>query len=242
MTDILYMKTIDDCYLREFEATVLESDPSKDIVQLDRTAFYPEGGGQPTDTGRLEWEEGAAIVSHVEKKNHIFHHLKGDIPEPGTRVKGTIDWERRYSHMKMHTSQHILSSLIWNRFHAATVGNQIHSDRSHIDFHPASFSFEEIKDVEREVNEIITTDNMVSLKEVERSEIEERVDNERVDLSRLPSSVKNLRTIFIGEEGSIDICPCAGTHVRTLGEIGNMNITKRKSKGSGRIRVEYELL
>ncbi len=242
MTDILFMKTIDDCYLREFEATVLESDHSLTMVQLDKTAFYPEGGGQPSDTGRLEWEEGTAIVSHVEKKKHIFHHLKGDIPEPGTRVKGTIDWERRYSHMKMHTSQHLLSSVIWNRFHAATVGNQIHSDRSHIDFHPASFSIEELKDVEREVNAIIAADNKVSLMEVERSIIEEKVENERVDLSRLPSSVKNLRTIFIGNEGSIDICPCAGTHVRSLGEIGKMNIIKRKSKGSGRIRVEYELI
>ncbi len=241
MTEVLYMNAIEDCYMRQFEAEVKRVNEEEGWIELDRTAFYPLGGGQPTDMGVIEWDEGKADVKQVLKKGIIKHYLEGSIPEAGTRVKGTIDWDRRYSHMKMHTSQHLLSAVIWKKFRASTVGNQIHSDRSHIDFHPASFTMGELKDVETEVNRLIEEGHEVSLKEVPRETVEEKVENERVDLSRLPSSVKKLRTIFIGREGEIDICPCAGTHVKSLSEIGEMKIIKRKSKGSGKIRVEYEL-
>jgi misacylated tRNA(Ala) deacylase len=241
MTEILYMNTIEDCYLRQFEAEVKRVNDDDNWIELDRTAFYPLGGGQPTDKGVLEWDGGSTDVKQVLKKNIIKHYLDGEIPEVGTMVRGTIDWDRRYSHMKMHTSQHLLSAVIWDKFKASTVGNQIHSDRSHIDFHPASFTMEELKGVESEVNKLMEEGHDVYLEEVPREVIEANVESERVDLSRLPPSIKKLRTIFIGNNGKIDICPCAGTHVKSLSEIGEMKIIRRKSKGSGKIRVEYEL-
>jgi misacylated tRNA(Ala) deacylase len=241
MTEILYMPDLENCYIKEFPAEVIAGDEEEGWVILDRTAFYPEGGGQPSDTGELYWDDKKTKVVHVKKGNRVKHYLQGEIPKIGTTVLGILDWERRYAHMRMHTAQHLLSAVVWKRFKAATVGNQIHADHSHIDFQPASFTMDELGPVQEEVNSIIEQSHDIRLKFMLKKDIEEIVENERVDLSRLPSSVKDLRTILIGNGGNIDTCPCAGTHVRSLKEIGRMNITKRKSKGSGKVRINYEL-
>lgn len=241
MTDIIYMKSIESCYEREFTSKVVRVNEEEEWIELERTLFYPEGGGQPSDFGSIKWEGGSSLVVHVKKKNRIMHFIEGDLPAVGDVIKGTLDWERRYSHMKMHTAQHLLSSVIWERYRASTVGNQIHSDRSHIDFHPASFSMEELKDVESAVNLLIEEGREVTLEDVPRKIIEEKIEKERVDLSRLPFSIKELRTVYIGDNGSVDMCPCAGTHVKNISELEKMTIIKRKSKGSGKIRIEYEL-
>ncbi len=241
MTEIIYMSGLDRCYVKEFPADVIEIDEDDKWVILDRTAFYPEGGGQPTDTGYFHWEDTKARVVNVKKGNRVKHFVVGDVPRVGTTVLGTIDWDRRYAHMKMHTAQHLLSAVIWEKFRAVTVGNQIHADHSHIDFHPASFSMKDLEPVEKRVNDIIIEDQGIDLLFMSRDKISSFVEQERVDLSRLPSSVTELRTILIGENGEIDTCPCAGTHVMSLKELGQMLITKRKSKGSGKIRIQYEL-
>ncbi|MGA1819542.1 MAG: alanyl-tRNA editing protein [Thermoplasmatota archaeon] len=243
MTEMLYMGSVNDCYIKDFEAVVeaVEDDDERAVV-LDRTAFYPLGGGQPNDLGRLIWKGGSCKVIGVIKKNKVRHLIEGDLPEVGAEVLGELDWDLRYAHMRMHTAQHLVSAVIWNRFRAATVGNQIHADYSHIDFEPADFEMDELKEVEREVNDLITASAEVFVDELPRSEIERRVENERVDLARLPSFIKELRTVFIGDEGKLDICPCAGTHVRNLSELKGIEIIKRKSKGAGKIRVQYRLL
>jgi len=243
MTEMLYMDSINDCYIKDFEAVVesIEDGEEKAVI-LDRTAFYPLGGGQPNDLGTLIWKGGKCRVVGVVKKNKVKHIIEGDLPIPGTDVVGELDWDLRYAHMRMHTAQHIVSAIIWNRYKAATVGNQIHADYSHIDFEPAEFDMEELKEVEKEVNDLISTSAEVYVKKLPRSEVESRVENERVDLSRLPAFIKELRTVFIGEEGGLDVCPCAGTHVRNLSELKGIEIIKRKSKGAGKIRVQYRLL
>jgi Ser-tRNA(Ala) deacylase AlaX len=101
---------------------------------------------------------------------------------------------------------------------------------------------DELKDVEKEVNDHISEGIDVVVNKLPRSEIEKRVEKERVDLSRLPTFIKELRTVFIGEDKTIDICPCAGTHVKNLSELKGIEIIKRKSKGSGKVRVQYKLL
>jgi misacylated tRNA(Ala) deacylase len=242
LTKIIYMDSIESCYVKEFEAKVLESNIEEKWVILDKTAFYPVGGGQPSDIGMFKWNEESTKVTKVKKQNDVLHYIDEHVPPKSSSINCFIDWDRRYSHMKMHTSQHLLSAVIWKNFKSATVGNQIHSDRSHIDFHPASFNLDELKKIENEVNDLIKEGHDVTMKELPRSFIEEKMESERVDLSRLPSSVKKLRTIMIGNEGEIDICPCAGTHIANIGEIGEMHIVRRKSKGSGKVRVEYELV
>jgi misacylated tRNA(Ala) deacylase len=242
MKDPIYMEGIESCYIREYETKVKEVDENDRIsVILYETPFYPTGGGQPNDTGRLYWKGGEARIVDVVKKNKIIHFIEGDVPRVGTKVIAELDWERRYSHMKMHTAQHLISSVMWDLYQAVTVGNQIYDDRSHIDFYPADFPAEEVPKIEEKVNELITGAIPVNIVFKERKLIESTIEKERMDLSRLPSSVKELRIVNIGENGSIDICPCAGTHVKNLSELGRMRIIKRKSKGAGKIRLTYVL-
>jgi misacylated tRNA(Ala) deacylase len=243
MTDLLYMDSIKDCYIKDFEAKVINVEVGEEnVVILDRTSFYPLGGGQPNDIGKMSWKGGSCKVVNVIKKNKVRHIVEGDLPPIDQIVIGELDWDLRYAHMRMHTAQHLLSSVIWNIYQATTVGNQIHAEYSHIDFYPANFTMDQLKEVESEVNELISSNKEISVTKLTRSEVEARVEKERVDLSRLPSFIQELRTVYIGEEGKIDICPCAGTHVKNLSELKGIDIIKRKSKGSEKIRIQYRLL
>jgi len=240
MEDILYMKDIVSCYIKEFEAVVKRIDREEKYLILDRTAFYPLGGGQPNDIGQITWKGGSANVVDVRKKNHILHYIDGDLPEEGTTVQCKIDWDRRYSHMRMHTAQHLLSAVVWDKYGAVTVGNQIHADYSHIDFKPLDIGQDDLPSLENEINILIEEGQKVDIETFSKEEIRSRMGDERVDLSRLPTSVKELRTVTI-DDGKMDLCPCAGTHVEDLLELGKLKIIKRKSKGSGKVRIQYTL-
>lgn len=242
MTDILYMHSIDDCYLKDFQAKVVEADTLNCSIELDRTAFYPEGGGQPSDMGTISFEGGRSKVVKVRKTDRVLHFLDGPVPQGGSTVDCRIDWERRFSHMRMHTSQHLISAVVWGRFGARTVGNQIHADRSHIDLRPASFSDQDLEMIKEDVNKLIEGDHPVTLTELERSRVESAIGTERVDLSRLPPNIRRLRTVLIGKDGSVDLCPCAGTHVRSLKELKGIGPLTRRSKGADTVRLEYSLL
>ena len=134
MTEQYHMISHEGTYMRKFEAKVEATFPG--IVELNKTAFYPLGGGQPSDFGTINWEEGTSKVTDVRKKNRIRHIIEGDIPDIGQTVTGEIDWSRRYSHMRMHTSQHLVSAVVNELYEADTVGNQIGQDKSRIDFKP----------------------------------------------------------------------------------------------------------
>ncbi len=234
MTELLYMDSIEANYVREFDAVVTKS--KKDYVALDRSAFYPEGGGQPADTGLLRWNEHEATVTHVAKKGIIKHRLDGERPVEGTAVHGILDWERRYRHMQMHTAQHIISGIVYDLYQARTVGNQIHADHSRVDFKPASFTDDDLQDITARCNQVIDTDADVTITEEERSKLEQRVNPERCNLDLLPSSIQHLRIVEI--EG-FDVCPCAGTHVRNTDEIPRISNIKRESKGKDTERIVY---
>ena len=236
MTEVIYMKDIESNYTREFDARVIER--GFDYVVLDRTAFYPVGGGQPSDTGKLAWDGGSADVREVTKKDGIKHHLAQNPDNVPDAVKGVLDWDRRYAHMRMHTAQHVVSGVVYDKFHARTVGNQIYHDRSRIDFAPVTFSDEMLADVQTKCNEIFSRGTPVEISTISREVLERNVDAQRANLDLLPKSVRELRVVTIGD---FDICPCAGTHVRSLSEIGELRITKRDRKGKDRERVTYEL-
>ena len=236
MTDVIYMKDIDSNYTREFEAKVIER--GFDYVVLDRTAFYAVGGGQPSDTGKLAWDGGSVDVREVTKKAGIRHHLAQNPDNVPDVVKGVLDWDRRYAHMRMHTAQHIVSGVVYDMFRARTVGNQIYHDRSRIDFAPVTFSDEMLSDVQAKCNEILSRGTPVEISTISREVLERNVDAQRANLDLLPKSVRELRVVTIGD---FDVCPCAGTHVRSLAEIGELEITKRDRKGKDRERVTYEL-
>lgn len=237
MTEMLYMKDIESNYIREFEASVVER--GFDYVVLDRTAFYPLGGGQPSDTGRLEWPGGQAQVREVTKKEGIRHHLAQNPELVPDRVHGVVDWEKRYGHMRMHTAQHIVSGVVYDLWKARTVGNQLYHDRSRIDFAPVKFTDEMISELESRTNEILATGAKVEIATEDRSELEKSVDSQRANLDLLPKSVQELRVVRVP---GYDVCPCAGTHVRSLAEIGRIKVVKRENKGKERERITYELV
>ena len=241
-TEILYMPDIEANYIREFEAKVLAK--GTDHVVLDRTAFYAEGGGQPSDTGTLTWDDGkggtaSAKVLVVRKKGDITHHLEGPVPDVGTAVHGMLDWDRRWGHMRMHTSQHILSAVIFAEKKASTVGNQIHADHSRVDFAPVDYTMADAGRIEAMVNEVFAKNVPVTISETDRDVLEGKMDVRYVNISLIPKSVRRLRTVVVGD---VDLCPCAGTHVRNTSEIGRMKITKIENKGKDRARIAYELV
>ena len=240
MTLQYHMSSHDGTYKKEFQSKVTAVYPG--IVELEETAFYHLGGGQPSDRGILNWEDGENMVYDVRKKNRIRHMVEGDLPEVGNSVTGKLDWERRYTHMRMHTSQHLVSSIVSDLYGADTVGNQIGFDKSRIDFKPLKLSINEVDALIDLANEYIAKDIAVEISEANRSDLEGNPEI-RSSMSSglwklLPKSVTRLRVISIGE---IDVCPCAGTHVRSLKEIGKVEFVKRDNKGAGKQRLTYTL-
>jgi len=234
---MLYMKDIEANYVREFDARVVER--GFDYVVLDRTAFYPLGGGQPSDVGRLEWAGGKAEVREVTKKEGVRHHLVQNPDIVPDQVHGVIEWERRYAHMRMHTAQHIVSGVAYDLWKARTVGNQLYHDRSRIDFAPVKLTDELVAQLESRTNEVLGTGAPVVVVTMQRADLERSVDAQRANLDLLPKSVSELRVVKVAE---FDTCPCAGTHVRSLAEVGRMKIVKRENKGKDRDRITYELV
>ena len=235
----LYMESIDAGYLKEFDASV--SRVTENSVVLDRTLFYPLGGGQNWDTGKISFESGELTVSEVRGRGEIEHFVGEDHGlQQGDIIHGVIDWERRYSHMKMHTAQHLVSGIVYEMFDGArTVGNQIHADQSRIDFNPINFDESMIEKLFEKANEIVEDDAEVTDGIMTREEINAIMPPERTNMNLLPSSVRNLRVVRIGD--NIDLCPCAGTHVKALSEIGTLEFLSKKNKGKGTTRVKYTL-
>ena len=171
MTELRYLPDSDD--VTDFTATVTEATDGS--IVLDGTYFYPVGGGQPADRGTLTWEGGRAEVVDVYKDNGEVRHdidgLEGDLPAVGDAVEGRIDEERRAAHRRMHTAQHVVSRVVLDEYGAGTAGNQIHADRSRIDFEPADFDDEDVARIERLANEAIAADYAAIKEERPRPEV-----------------------------------------------------------------------
>ena len=234
------MESIDACYLKSFDAKIIAIENQKII--LDKTLFYPLGGGQNWDNGTISGETGELRVSEVRGRDTVEHFVEEDHGlSVGDSVTGVIDWDRRHAHMRMHTAQHIVSGIVYEMFSGVrTVGNQIHQDRSRIDFNPIKFESEMIDRVFDKTNEIIKSNLPVSITIMTRDEINKLMPPERTNMDLLPPSVNQLRVVKIGD--GVDLCPCAGTHVKALGEIGGIEFIGKKSKGKGTQRISYNLI
>jgi len=238
MTDLRYLPDSED--VTSFDAAVTEA--TEDSLVLDGTYFYPEGGGQPPDHGSLAWDGGEATVVDVYKDHgevrHEIGELSGEVPEPGTAVHGEIDAERRRTLRRMHTAQHVVSRVVLDEYGATTAGNQIYPDRSRIDFEPADFDDEDVAFIEDRSNEVIQRDLAVTKAERPREEVERETDEGRALLDLIPDSVDPLRVVEIED---YDYCPCGGTHVTHLGEIGRLEIVDTSRKGADTERIEFVL-
>ena len=238
-TTKLYLDNIEAAYNTKFTAKVISIDGNK--IGLDRTLFYPIGGGQNWDTGKIITSNEELQVSEVRGRNLVEHHVSTDHNlTVGDEIIGEIDWDRRYSHMRMHTAQHLMSGLAYELFDGArTVGNQINVSHSRIDFNPISFDESMMKTLSDSANQYIKESTKVYESIMTREEINSIMPEDRTNMDLLPKSVKDLRVITIGNE--FDLCPCAGTHVTNLSEIGDITIVSKKSKGKGTQRIKYEL-
>jgi misacylated tRNA(Ala) deacylase len=231
-TELLYAT---DAYLRGFDAQVVEITPDGAVV-LDRTAFYPTGGGQPHDRGTLTWDSGSAAVSEVRKQGDlVLHRLEGEPPPPGTPVHGEIDWDRRYALMRHHTALHSMSGVIFQLFGSTVTGGQMYPDRARMDFEMPDLSAERLRKIEDRTNELLLEGHPVSVRFLPRAEAFQIPDLIRTRVNLLPESVDPIRVINI--EG-IDQQADGGTHVANTREVGRVRIVRSENKGKSNKRIE----
>jgi len=232
-TEALYAE---DAYLREFEAMVVGVDPDGRRVALDRTAFFPGGGGQPHDLGTLA---GLAVES-VARDGELVWHVLGDgaLPAEGDRVQAQLDWARRHALMRTHTALHVLSAVIWRDHEAKVTGASIEPLRGRMDFELEGLSGELVLEIEARVNAEVASDRPVRVDFLPREEADRRPELIRTKVSLLPESITVVRTVEI--EG-LDLQADGGTHVARTAEIGAVAIPEYKSKGRLNKRLQLTL-
>jgi len=239
-TRLLYYE---DAYLREFDARVLKTlkiDDRYGLV-LDRTAFYPMGGGQPADTGVIKGKEGEIRVADVQMiKGSVVHfagEIKGEIRE-GEGVRGTIDWNRRYALMRNHTAAHLMGEAVRKAAGAPMkiVGSAIDVDKARLDFAHEESLRPLFPEIEKVANDVVKENRLVEFKMMMRGEAEKYVEKFHESLKTLPPQVQEVRIVEIKDWHA---CACGGTHLKGTGEIGLIKILKRVSKGKGVERIEF---
>ena len=235
MSGELFLK---DSYTREFEAGVLKLDGRE--VLLDRTAFYPGGGGQPSDKGSLGiGPVKANVVDARREGGEIIHVTDTPIPETVREIRGALDWDRRFAHMRYHTALHVLSGVIWRNFEARVTGGQMRVERARMDFSfPGEWTSEVVGEIERLTNEALAEERPVRVYELEREEALANPDLIRTQANLVPERVRRIRIVEIQ---GLDTQADGGTHVANTREVGRMEITGHKSKGRLNKRVEFVL-
>jgi misacylated tRNA(Ala) deacylase len=239
MTELLYYS---DAYLREFDSEVVAVDEEENAVALERTTFFPTGGGQPHDTGELELATGMAAVVDVAKGKDglVWHTLAADraLPQVGEPARGFIDWERRHLIMRIHTAQHILNGVIWLDYGAQVTGAQINPPEGRLDFELPAMSQEFARAVERRVNEVVVENLAVKVLFLPRSEADRDPSLMRLKANLIPRSVDPLRVIdIVGLDRQAD----GGTHVASTREVGGVRVVKAESKGKSNKRIRIAL-
>jgi misacylated tRNA(Ala) deacylase len=222
MVEELFRK---DSYLKQADATVTAVEERG--VRLDRTIFYPTGGGQPGDTGVLRWDGGeAAIVDSLKAEDgDVLHVLAPDVLKPaiGAKVRAELDWERRYKHMRMHTALHVMSAVI----KGSVTGGQVGADKSRLDFN-LDGEVPTKEWVTEEINKILSTDHPVVPQWITDEEMNSRPELVKTMSVRPPMGAGRVRLLAI--EG-VDLQACGGTHVARTAEIGRVECTKVENKG-----------
>jgi misacylated tRNA(Ala) deacylase len=230
MTDLLYLR---DAYATEFDAIVTAVDG--DRVALDRTLFYPTGGGQPHDTGTLD---GAPVVDVRKQDDDVWHTLSGAVPAVGSPVHGVVDWERRYQLMRTHSVMHVLCGVIWNEWGKAVTGGNMEPLEARMDFEfdplPEGFAAR----VQELVNDEIAAARTIEISFLPRGTALEDAELIRTKVNLIPELVQEIRVVdIVGLDKQAD----GGTHVRSTSEIGRFEVVKTESKGKGNKRLRIKV-
>jgi misacylated tRNA(Ala) deacylase len=236
MTDLLYQT---DSYLREFEATVIAADADLNAVTLDRTAYYPGGGGQPCDLGVLCVEDRELPVRQIKRQGgDLWHIVEGDLPEPGAGVTGALDWERRYRLMRTHTALHILCGVVWRDYGALVTGGNMEPLQGRMDFEFENLRAELVHEIEEKVNAEVDRGLDVRVRILPRDEAFAIPDLIRTKINLLPEGIREVRVVEIV---GLDLQADGGTHVANTREVGRVRVTDYKSKGRINKRIHIEL-
>ena len=234
MTEIL---CYEDSYIREFDAAATAV--TRRGVVIDRTAFYPGGGGQPSDTGVLTGADGAEYpVKRVRRDSGQYvHELDGDArPAVGDSLRGAIDWDRRYQLMRTHTALHILCGVVWRDYAAQVTGGNMEPLRARMDFELESMSADFAERVEDLINAEVAAQRDVRVSVLPREQAFQIPDLIRTKINLLPPQITEVRIIDI--EG-LDLQADGGTHVANTREVGRISVTGHESKGriNKRLRI-----
>jgi misacylated tRNA(Ala) deacylase len=241
MTELLYLR---DAYLTSFTATVVDvrggDGDGATAIALDRTAFYPTGGGQPHDTGTLA---GRDVVDVRKEGQQVWHTLAapvdGALPAVGDTVSGEVDWSRRHQLMRTHTALHVLCGVIWNEWRVPVTGGNMEPLAARMDF-----EFDPVPDgfgprIEQLVNEALAADHPIEVLFLPRDTAVQDDDLIRTKVSLIPESVTEIRVVdIVGLDKQAD----GGTHVRSTNEVGRIRVTKLENKGKGNKRVRLEIV
>lgn len=229
-----------DAYARATSAVVVRTDPDDNRVLLDRTVFYPGGGGQPHDAGDVVIEgDRLAVVRVTQDSDGVWHWLQGGLPGLGATVEAEIDWERRYKLMRTHTALHALCGVIWNRFQSPVTGGNMQPGEGRLDFDIPDWTAEQLPIVEEELNAEIARRRQVEVSFLPRNAADEDPSLIRTKVNLLPKAIDEVRVIdIVGLDRQAD----GGTHVNETGEVGRITIPKAENKGRGfrRIRVRLD--
>lgn len=227
MTELLYLR---DANLTHFSARV--TDVRDGAIALDRTAFYPTGGGQPHDTGVLA---GLPVTDVRKEGGDVWHSVSGDeLPATGSEVQGVVDWERRHQLMRTHTALHVLCGVIWNEWKVPVTGGNMEPLAARMDFEfdplPEGFG----PRIEELVNEALARDHAIEVQFLPRDTAVQDADLIRTKVNMIPESVTEIRVVdIVGLDKQAD----GGTHVRSTSEVGRIRVVKLENKGKGNKRV-----
>ena len=231
MTGMLFRE---DAYMRECEATVTNTGAG--FIVLDRTVFYPLGGGQPGDTGEIAWDGGKVLVvdTRYDDDGAICHLVEEGValPPTGTTVTAKLDWDRRYLHMRMHTGLHLLGAVL----QYGVTGGNISTMKSRLDF-----DMEDTVDKEQvsaDINALVAANHAVSHRWISDAELDAQPELVRTMSVQPPKGAGKVRLLEIAD---VDLQPCGGTHLKSTGEVGSIRIGKVEKKGKRNRRVSILL-
>ncbi len=235
MTDIL---CYNDSYLQDFEAIV--TDVVGTGIVLDKTVFYPGGGGQPCDTGTIKWDGGSTEISKVSRVDgKLVHKVEDSMPDVGESITGVIDWDKRYQLMRTHTALHILCGVVWRDYAAQVTGGNMTPLQARMDFELSEMSSGFASEIENRVNQEVQAERDIKVFNLSREEAFKIPDLIRMKINKLPDSISEVRIVDIS---GLDLQADGGTHVHNTREVGNIRVIGHESKGriNKRLRIAVE--
>ncbi len=235
MTELLY---VTDAYVQSFDAVVTAVTEDNGVL-LDKTAFYPGGGGQPNDEGTLTAGDQSWHVTKVKKVGgEVVHFVEGEPPAVGTAVTAQLDWDRRYQLMRTHTAMHILCGVVWRDYGASVTGGNMDPLQGRMDFEFETMRQELVAEIETAVNVEVDAARETRVQILPREAAFQIPDLIRTKINLLPEGITEVRTV---ELVGLDLQADGGTHVANTREVGRMRIADYKSKGKINKRLYVEL-